>query len=473
MVNLDSKSLLRCASVSRSLYLTFHSSSLLQYMAQLALYGMEDTGSDLSYPDISSLLRDHQRAWELLDWKRTVTIEFPAYCQAYELVAGVFARSDGKNLKIFGLPSRTDDGYTMTRTPDIHFLEFAIDPTQDVVAFLEVSVRSTQRIHLRNISTNAPLGILSFTVRPSHISRPILQFADDRLGLHYTSRIFIWNWQQGSLILDWSRESLPRPISDFVFLSRDAFLVTTTALHVYVINPPSSAILVSSLHLPMTRNDSLTPGIKVHSGPLHARPPAGALFTPSSRERVQVLSVSYGLFLKYTMFVHTSTLLRYIEDYRNEEAAPQLDVPWDLWGPHGTRFLKDDVPRMWLGYAHGQRMIQKRDTESGTEIDVIDFNYVPSSSVNTHTCPIGDNDVHRTTFTRSQPTILPPSTSKDLSIFGGSRSDSPFATEVATSLPYHLSSVTVPFSAYAFMIDDERVIGLQVDESEVKLIVCL
>ncbi|KIM36024.1 hypothetical protein M413DRAFT_449466 [Hebeloma cylindrosporum] len=410
---------------------------------------MQDTRSGVSYPELLLSLRDHRRAWERLEWKRTTTVKVAPDCQAYELVAGVFASSDGTNLTIVGLPSSTNDGYTMTRTPRNQI---------------------TQRIHIRSISTNAPLAILIFSISPSdNFQEPVLQFGHDLLEVHYTPRILIWNWQQGSLIFDSSREILPHPISDFVFLSHDTFLITSTALHLYVFNPPSSVTLVATLHLPVTHE--LGGEIKVHSGPLHARPPTGTLFTPSSSERIQVFSVCYGLHLnlnlKYTMFVHTRTLLRYVERYRNGEAIPQRVVPWDLWGPHGTRFMKNDASRVWLRYAHGQRVIQQRDSTSGSKIDVIDFNYVPPSSSSALTPespvkPLHGNSFRRTTVTRSKPTVLACGTLPGLAVFSRGRKGNPFVTKVSTSLPYHVSSVALPIPFEAFMIDDERIIGVQV-----------
>jgi hypothetical protein len=76
------------------------------------------------------------------------------------------------------------------------------------------------------------------------------------------------------------------------------------------------------------------------------------LFTPALSERIQVLSVKYGIFLKYTMFVHTSTLLQYVERYVNGGVSPNLVMHWHMWGPHNARFTKNDVPRDWLRFVH-------------------------------------------------------------------------------------------------------------------------
>jgi len=376
MINLDSKSLLRCASVcrkhvhhsfqikrhqvSRSLYLTFRSSSLLQYSTKLELYHMEGTWSNTPFRNLLFLLRNRQHAWERLEWKRTTTVEVPQYCQAYELVAGVFASSDGQNLKIIGLPSHTSDGYSLTRTSDVPIRDFAIDPTEDVVAFLEETVHMQKHIHIRKISTNTPLAVLTFTVPPDDpFLTPVLQFGYDLLGFQYASRILIWNWKQESLVFDSSCETLPHDIGDFVFLSRGTFLVTSTSLHIYALNPPSSVTLVATLHLPpITQAYRHQTEIRIHSGPLHCRPPSGVSFTPSLSERIQVLSVQYGMSLKYTMFVHTSTLLQYVERHVNGDTLPGLVIDWDVWGQDSTRFTKSEVPRLWLRSVHPSLILQ-------------------------------------------------------------------------------------------------------------------
>ena len=119
---------------SRSLYLTFISSSLQRYITQLTLYGMEYTGSKVSYLNLLFFLRDRQHACERLKWKQTTTIVVPHYCKAYDLVAGVFASSDGQNLNILGLPSNGNEGYALTGTPNFPIRDFG-QTVQDIVRF--------------------------------------------------------------------------------------------------------------------------------------------------------------------------------------------------------------------------------------------------------------------------------------------------------------------------------------------------
>ena len=159
----------------------------------------------------------------------------------------------------------------------------------------------------------------------------MLQFGFYLLELHNASQILIWNWKQDSLIFDSSSESLLHHIGDFGFLSCSIFLVMSTSLHLYVLNPPSSVTLVATLHLPpiLPLYRALTE-ITVHSGALHSCLPTGVLFTPALSECIQVISVKYGRFLKYTMFMQTSTLLHYVEHYVNRGSSPNLVMHWDI-----------------------------------------------------------------------------------------------------------------------------------------------
>jgi hypothetical protein len=61
-------------------------------------------------------------------------------CIAYELVAGVFAKSDGYSLTIQWLPSFETPSRQLIRSKQevgFSIKDFALDPTQDLIVFLE------------------------------------------------------------------------------------------------------------------------------------------------------------------------------------------------------------------------------------------------------------------------------------------------------------------------------------------------
>lgn len=107
---------------------------------ELGANGMETTASTLSSAELLQKLRDHLKAWEQLNWKKYQVISTGNFseCRAYELVAGTFATSNGSDLLVIWLPSPTHDGHVLRHeTIGLSIRDFAIDPTEDIIVFLE------------------------------------------------------------------------------------------------------------------------------------------------------------------------------------------------------------------------------------------------------------------------------------------------------------------------------------------------
>ena len=112
----------------------------MQYIIELGVNGMEATSYTLSHVELLQKLRDRLKAWEQLDWKKFRVISSGNFseCRAYELVAGTFSTSNGSNLLVVWLPSAIHDGRALRHeTIGLSIRDFAIDPTEDVIAFLE------------------------------------------------------------------------------------------------------------------------------------------------------------------------------------------------------------------------------------------------------------------------------------------------------------------------------------------------
>lgn len=87
-------------------------------------------------------LKSFSRAWRASEIPRPPTQTYPIEgdCIAYELVAGVFAKTDGLNLTVQWLPSFLRPAQQLVRSQaqlGIPIKDFALDPAQDVVALLE------------------------------------------------------------------------------------------------------------------------------------------------------------------------------------------------------------------------------------------------------------------------------------------------------------------------------------------------
>ena len=112
----------------------------MQYIIELGANGMEATSYTLPHVDLLQKLRDRLKAWEQLDRKKFRVIPSGDFgeCRAYELVAGTFSTSNGSNLFVIWLPSATHDGRVLRReTIGLSVRDFAIDPTEDIIVFLE------------------------------------------------------------------------------------------------------------------------------------------------------------------------------------------------------------------------------------------------------------------------------------------------------------------------------------------------
>lgn len=116
-------------------------SSELQYIIELTLDGMVDSGSNsaLLPADRLARLRDRRTAWSSLNWKKRSVIQLQGLCHAYELVGGVFVKaSGGHDFFASWLPSTTGEGRQLHRGDlKMEARDFAIDPGQDLIIFVE------------------------------------------------------------------------------------------------------------------------------------------------------------------------------------------------------------------------------------------------------------------------------------------------------------------------------------------------
>jgi len=155
---MDYRSLLQCTSVSKPTILQpiidshvilqvcksfnriIKEYTQIQYIIELGANGMEATSCSLSHAEVLQKLRDRLKAWDQLDWKRSRVIPSGDLdeCCAYELLAGTFSISNGSDLCVNWLPSATHDGRVLRyEMVGLSIRDFAIDPTEDVIAFLE------------------------------------------------------------------------------------------------------------------------------------------------------------------------------------------------------------------------------------------------------------------------------------------------------------------------------------------------
>jgi hypothetical protein len=156
-------------------------------------------------------LTKYRRAWQNLDWASRTEIEIQMAPRAYELVGGVFAQHDTwpeSNLTSIELPS-ANKTVKIKSVPNIGLesLDFAMDPTQDLVVFLHQDRVGLGHFECRAMSTlkQHPLAAgptLSFDLAGNHLQRIFLQVADDVVAVLFRSsdgflRLVLFNWRTG------------------------------------------------------------------------------------------------------------------------------------------------------------------------------------------------------------------------------------------------------------------------------------
>lgn len=144
---LDVPALLRCSRVSRALRTLIADSVALQYTIELFAANLVDGPPSATVKSARlRTLRDHQRAWNDVNWSSVHDIvltedEMSPELSAWELVGGIFAVAVGRHLRFIQLPSTLraiprrewaipDIGFTMK--------DFAMDRSQNLLVVIEL-----------------------------------------------------------------------------------------------------------------------------------------------------------------------------------------------------------------------------------------------------------------------------------------------------------------------------------------------
>jgi hypothetical protein len=204
----------------------------------------------------------------------------------------------------------------------------------------------------------------------------------------------------------------------------------------------------------------------VHQFSTHCEPLFGEASTKSfstlKGSRLHVMTIQYVTvrhFVRtdYTLFIHNQVFLNYMEDYKRGRPTKAPVVPWSEWGRENTRFLDQTTQYSWLRlrllllqllfladwntfrYVQGQRVVCP--SQDGC-VQVLDFNFHPSQL---------QQFIFRRGTTQNvwtAPTIL---AANDI-----------FKSDVKSTLPYFISRRRLTEDYDAYMIDQERILGLKV-----------
>ncbi|KAN0133523.1 hypothetical protein V8E53_008691 [Lactarius tabidus] len=498
LVLLDHRSILRSSAVCRHLHTLVATSLNLQYRIELAAEGLIDGppgGPASTTAARMDLLLERRVAWRAMRPRRQVSVALAGHCHAYELVGGLFAKAieeygSARRLVASWLPSNTSDEMRLVVDDlGVRIKDFALDPAQDLIVLLEhrpaagptantsaATAGADIRVHLRKLSAGAvaPHPAAKEPVLCRRALGPVhgcmIQIVEDVVGMYFwlpLHGVLIWNWMTGEELVFIEEDQAPERIWDFSFLSPRAYMVTTLKdggeIRIYSFASPSSPrrpTHVATLHLPTPHPNRALFELTTTTGPFLASPPAGTPFSLARTTRVHVFTLHHdplagahrGRWQPACFVVHNRTLMRYVDDHRDGVA---MDVPWEEWGPTGTRFFVLAMGFQWLRYVHGTRVVCPVLQPSGfSRVEVLDMNVhalrTPTAAeklagsrlgIDVEKPPVGSRLV-------TEPSVFPA---------GGV-----FAKEVVTELPYYAVPAPGQDEGYVgYMIDEQRLLGLK------------
>lgn len=132
--------------VNKALHVNLHKAQEFEYRYRLEKYELVNTcHGERSYQSRIDVLKHFTQMWWSDIWCPRTPFEIhhiDGGCIAYELVGGVFAKTDGSSFTIQWLPSFSTPSRQVIFPPQrigFSIKDFALDPTQDVVAFVDAN----------------------------------------------------------------------------------------------------------------------------------------------------------------------------------------------------------------------------------------------------------------------------------------------------------------------------------------------
>ncbi|KAJ7018350.1 hypothetical protein C8F04DRAFT_392359 [Mycena alexandri] len=479
MAFLDAKTLLLSSSVCSLWNEIVKSSPGLQYTIELWAEGMvRGPSGTLSRAATLEILRERRRAWRNVQWKSTTVAEIESlhFCRAYELVGGIFAQQQtGPDFVTLSLSRIVEDAesawsaYPFGINP-LDFQDFAIDPTLDLLVIVYVSPHDLAHVECRTLSTQQvhPLAALPCLVFP-HPRDPgmvlSIGIANDVVGLFFPepAKRILFNWRLGFIISD-AVEPVLFPIGDFHLLSPRSYILTRAdedetrsgQIEIFTFDgdSPNTPKHVATLELPEIAPHGFITSTTVQMGPFCAKPNPNTPFSKANEHRICMFLIRYNLDVWARLFVHYRWLERYtLPSVRGDNGTEPIIVPWDEWGPLNSRMLSGDDHR-WIRHVHGERAALP--CENKHHLLVLDFGVIPRRADSLSLLPSPESESSGSARSFATVLVVEPSTMPD--------EDAVFLEEVTTSLPYRWTFRSVEKKHDLFLIDEDRIIGMDLED---------
>ncbi|EIW78320.1 hypothetical protein CONPUDRAFT_75036 [Coniophora puteana RWD-64-598 SS2] len=255
---LECKELLRIRRVCKLLKDIVDSTERLQYLVDMAFFQTMPAKSLDQNPSMYSRrqrLRDRERAWKTLKYRKKMKLPLPDTGAIYEFIGGIYGNATKTNaIHFLELPTLdTPEGEIKVwthSTLDWTLVDFTFSPDQDLLVVVAASAHDVDHaynIHLRSLSSGKPHPEASapelHAVLKQHIaldlyelSGPVkIQVVGDYVVLLCRDIIIngdiggymhLWTWKEGHKGYEFVLE-FEDGADDFLFLSDDTFLIIT------------------------------------------------------------------------------------------------------------------------------------------------------------------------------------------------------------------------------------------------------
>ncbi|KAJ7782659.1 hypothetical protein B0H16DRAFT_1357026 [Mycena metata] len=498
MAFLDARTLILSSSVCRLWNEIVKSSPGLQYTIELWAEGMvRGPSGTLTRAETLEMLRERRRAWRNMEWKSTTVAEIESLqvCRAYELVSGIFAQQQtGPEFVALSLSRIVQDAesarsdYPFGIDP-LDFQDFAVDPTLDLLVIVYVLQGDLAHVECRTLSTKQvhPLAAHSSIVFPHpHDPGMLLSIgiADDIVAVFFLdpAELILYNWRLGTIISIYVRpefrlfllvfiltqkqpalEPLLLPIQDFHLLSPRSYILARAnedenrsgQIEIFTFDgdSPNAPKRVATLELPELASRGLIASINVQMGPFCANPNPNTPFSKANERRICMFLIRYNLDVNLDvwarLFVHSSWLERYtLPSVRGDNGTEPTIVPWDEWGPLNSRMLAGDDHR-WIRQVHGERAALP--CQNKHSLLVLDFGVIPRRAESHLLSEKSSGSPGSATMLEVEPSTMP-------------NEHEVFVEEVTTSLPYRRTIRSVEKRHDLFLIDEDRIIGMNLED---------
>ncbi|KDQ22897.1 hypothetical protein PLEOSDRAFT_163784 [Pleurotus ostreatus PC15] len=435
----------------------------------------------MPYQDRLKELIGHRKAWATLSWRQS-SLRIPGDIEEpnlYGFVAGVFAKLLEHYMFVtLHLPTMHESNNRwMKRRLSFPAKEFVMDPTQDLVIFLEEDTRpwsyNGQRsvcLHVQTLSTGDPHplarnAILTFDIppHPDESGRNDIWFSSIKLavdiilmqysvsnegeeGMHFQ----FWNWKTGhgwliSGYIEFTQCSFISPRA-VVFASAGE---TSPSLNVctFEYDPETTETTTThkaNLHLPEAVSDSCFDVTAIQTPAILdlAYVPPSKIIAPPLESHINIVSLELTVDddeHELCLFVPNSILLNYASN------PPVGEVPWKDWGQGSTRLV--EMNRIYMNSSYASRVIcSSLDPDNPTSIHILDFNPRRRQENSLSTT---DHGLTQRTYSIQSATSL-----------------GLFKDDVYNGLPVWCTTRPLSSSYSALFIDDERIVGVKEEPSD-------